>query len=264
MGALLAGSDNGNCLPGDICHLVKRWNHRAQIGLRSDWNNYLNGDIEFLFEHVGGIGHPLTEVESCDHVMDDWHLPTQVSVCHAKRAIIEATGKIRNLGDDVIATKRCVVARWDGKPVLIDGVEIMDQIEKFIPSRITMRLQVNKRLVEAKGDPIGQSILYGFLKPCPCFAEGKLDISLLPAGGSKGGNDVPVSVIQGGPEVMRDIRRDVYSLTYDGLVFFGPRGAVTGLCVCFDNIRERSLFLEKFIKLVDVFRGPVDLGHCAI
>lgn len=38
---------------GDINQLVKRWNHRAKEDGTSDRENYINGDIKFLFKYSG-------------------------------------------------------------------------------------------------------------------------------------------------------------------------------------------------------------------
>jgi hypothetical protein len=48
------------------------------------------------------------------------------------------------------------------------------------------------------------------------------------------------------------------SFVYDGSVLFGERGALSGLCIGFKDIREGTLLCEKLDKLSDVFRGPLD------
>ena len=58
---------------------------------------------------------------------------------------------------------------------------------------------------------------------------------------------------------MNDFAAQESRLGYDGFVLFGERGALSGLCVCFDDVGEGRAFAEEFVKLDDAFRGPINL-----
>ena len=82
--------------------------------------------------------------------------------------------------------------------------------------------------------------------------------------GASRGHNFPISVVEGGTEIVNDISADQSRRIYDGLVLFGEKGALSGFCIGFENESERSLYAEKFVKLSDVFRGPINLEKCAV
>lgn len=72
---------------------------------------------------------------------------------------LKVLGKIRDLRCEIFAGKTRVIPRWDQQPVLIKDIQFINEIEKFVPSRITMGPQVNERFEESSGDMVGQSPL---------------------------------------------------------------------------------------------------------
>lgn len=247
---------------GDANELVQRWNHWSKLSMRSDRENYIDGNIQLSFEYMPSPSLRLPQRDECRNGQRD--LPNYIPVAIANVHNVDKSGEVRDLGADGIPSKPCVICHWDGKPMLVESVKLVDQVEEFVPSRFTMGLQVDKRLEEACGNPLGQSILYGFLKPCSGFTKRELNVPLFPGTIGKWRDYLPISVVERGSEIVHDIGSDVGCFCYDGFVLFGSRGAVAGLCICFNNIREGSFFTEEFIKLVDVFRGPLDFREGAI
>jgi hypothetical protein len=245
---------------GNINELVKRWNHRAKVNRTRDRENYINEDIKFLFEYSGFgnlRGAPLTPIHGRNS-------PLYVPVVLAEAAIDKSSWEVGDLFDKHLGGKPCVISGWDKKLVLIENVKLMDEREKFIPSWLTMGLQIEKGLMEGWRDPIGESRLYGFIKPCLGFAKWELQVPPFFVRGGDRGHDFPVGVIKSGAEIVNNIATNKRCPVYDGFVSFCEGGALSTLCVCFENVGERALFLEQCIQLVDVFRGPMNLEHCAI
>lgn len=108
------------------------------------------------------------------------------------------------------------------------------------------------------GDSVAQSALYGFVEPCGGFAEGELYPLSLAVVLRERRDYFPVRVVEGGPEIVYDISTDKRGLFYDGFVLLGKRGALTGFQICFEDIRERSLFAEQVIQFSNMFRGPIN------
>lgn len=249
--------NGGGC---NVNHLVKRWNHRARIDITSDSENYTNGDIKFLFEYSSFRNPRLPTLRT----IHGRNAPCYVPVILAESTIDNAARKVGNLFDEHLRGKPCVVSGWDKKLVLVDDVELVDEREKFIPSRLRMGLQVEKGLIEGWRDPIGESLLYGFIKPCLGFAVGELDALSFPFSSGPGGGDYPIGMIESGTKIVNNVADDKCGPVNNGFVSFSERGAVSSICICFENIRERATFLEQCAQLVDVFRGPMNLEQCAI
>ena len=77
-------------------------------------------------------------------------------------------------------------------------------------------------------------------------------------------HDFPIRVIESGAEVVNNIPTNKCGPVYDGLVSFCEGGALSSLCICFENVGERALFQEQYAQLVDVFRGPMNLEACTV
>lgn len=240
-------SHHVNSDPCDINQLVERWNNWARIALCADYENYLNGNRKFLFEwHASGNA-------GIDTPND---IPIVLAESHSAH---EAGREVGDLSLKRFGGNPCVVARWNEQSMLVNGVHGIDQTEKFVSSKITIGLQVHHRLEESGGHPIGESVLYGFVKPCLGFAEGELHSSFLLRGLGKRRNDLPVRMIERGLKVVDGISGNQSRLVYDGFVLFGVGGALTGLVICCDDVDEGSFIAEEFVQLKDVFRGPIDL-----
>lgn len=258
-------SSNGN-LKSSISHntdsrldyvneLVKSWNHRSKVSTTCDRENYINGDIKFLFEYAGRGNFQLPTLLS----VYGRDVPTYVSMVLAEVAIDQTGRKIRNLFSDNITGKPCIISGWDQKLVLVDDVELVEEREKFVPTRLTVGFQVENGLIEGWGDPIGESLLYSFIKPCLGFAKGELQKLPFIFSGGERRNDVPISVVESGAEVVNNISANKCGSIYNRFISFCKSGALSDLCICFENIGERTSFIEQYVQLVDVFRGPINL-----
>jgi len=244
----------------DINQLVKRWNDRAMIDITCDRENYVNGNIKFLFEYSGFRDTRRATLRAIHRR----NVPRNVPVILAEATINKPSREVWNLLDKRFGGKPCVVSGWDKKLVLVEDVELVDERDKFIPSRLSMGFQVEKGLIEGWRDPIGESLLYGFIKPCLGFAVGELDILPFPVSGGDRRDNYPVGVIESGTEIVNNVAANKRCPVNDGFVSFSEGGALSSICICFENVGERALFLEQCIQLVDVFRGPMNLEHRAI
>lgn len=170
--------DSGTC---DINQLVKRWNNKAMIDITCDRENYVNGNIKFLFEYSG-----LRDMRRATlRAIHRQNVPRDVPVILAEATINKSSREVWNLFDKRFGGNPCVVSGWDKKLVLVEDVELVNEREKFIPSRLSMGFQVENGLIEGWRDPIGESLLYGFIKPCLGFAVGELDILPFPFSGGE-------------------------------------------------------------------------------
>lgn len=120
---------------GDINQLVKRWNYRAMIDVASDRENYVNGDIKFLFEY-SGFRNSRRPTLSTIHRRN---VPRYVPIVLAEATIDKTARKVGDLFDKHLRGNPCVVSSWDKKLVLIEDVEFVDEREIFIPARLTKR-----------------------------------------------------------------------------------------------------------------------------
>ena len=249
----LGCSKQSNRLSGDIDHLVQHWNHRSRVMSRPDRENYLNGDIEFLFDYA--VDAPInTESEAWDST----HRPSNIPFVLAER-IHTVHRKIGDLLPDDIAGQRYVVCRWNQEPVFVNDVHLMDEIEELVPARLTVGLQSLKCLEEGWRDPIGHSLLNSSIKPCGGFTKGKLYLSLLFGVSYSGGDNIPVSMVESSPEIVNSVTTDDSHFIYDGFVLFRKRGMLAGFCVALKDVGEGPFFLKEGVYFNDVFRGPINL-----
>jgi hypothetical protein len=240
---------------GDIDQIVKRWNDRAKTSCSSDWENYLNGNVQFLFQYaVVAPGLP-----SSVGAVTRAKIPNAIAYIHAEVEIDQATGKIRDLPPQHVTGNSGVISRWNQQLMFVENIKFVDEVEHFVPSRFTVRFQVEKGLKEGWGNPVGESVLHGFIKPCGAFGKRELNSPPLPISGREGRNNLPVGMIQRASQIVESVAAHECDRVYDGWVLFGVRGALAGLYVCFEDVAEGGRFADKFIKLQDVFRGPINL-----
>lgn len=136
----------------NINELMKRWNHRAKIDRTSDCENYINGDIQFLFEYSGFRnlrGTPLSPIHRRNK-------PHYVPVVLAEATIDKSWWEIRDLFDKHLGGKPRVISGWDKKLVLVEDIKLVDERQKFVPTRLAMGFQVEKGLIEGWRDPVGE------------------------------------------------------------------------------------------------------------
>ncbi|RYG95760.1 MAG: hypothetical protein EON58_13510 [Alphaproteobacteria bacterium] len=212
--------------------------------------NYLHGDINLLFEY---------SCEGGDTPYFRGQGPHDISVALAEIAVQrEVSGEVWNLSAEHICRQSFVVARWNERAVLVDSILVVEEVEQLVPSRLTIWPQVHNEGKELWGNPVGQSVLYGFLKPCSRLAKRELDVVSPSTVRSERRDDFPISVIESRPQSVQCVRRDEGCLFHDGFVLFSSRGAIAGLYVRFDHVEEGALFAQKFVKLIDVFSGPIN------
>ena len=239
----------------DVDKLVEGWNHWATVVGLSDYENYINGHIKFLFEYVCRRRSNNTNLASVDVT----RAPNKVPIVLAEVDAARPSGKIRDLMSDGFAGKASVISHWGQKSVLFHAVHSINEIERFVPSRFSIGFEADDSFKKTLAHPVGQSILHGFTKPVRAFAERELDGAVFPWAGGEGGHDFPVGMVESHSEAMDSFSADEGSTVYDGFVLFGERGALSGLCVCFEDVGEGGLFAEQFVKLRDVFRSPINL-----
>jgi hypothetical protein len=238
-----------------IRHSVERWNDRAVKAGRSDWENYVNGDIDLFFEFTGvrNSGIASSVAKHRRHGPDN--VPTRLTYVRADQA---TKGKVGDLSQQNLAGKPGVICRWNQQHVLVDDIEAMDHIEICVPARFAVGFKFPKRLNKNVRYSTCQSVRYGFVKPLCRSTEWKLNSVALPVILDELRNNIPIGVIQRGPEIMDSVPTDKRRKFNNGFVLFGIGGAVAGVCISFEDIRERSLFTEQCVQFVDVFRGPLD------
>lgn len=129
--------------------------------------------------------------------------------------------------------------------MLVENVELVDEREIYIPAKLTVRLQIEKELIKGWRDPIGESRLYGFIKPYLGFTEGELQPPSFLISIGKRRHDFPIGVIESRAKVVDGITTNDCCSVYDGFVSFGEGGTLSSLCICFEHVDERSLLLKQ-------------------
>lgn len=235
---------------------LKRWDQWQGRACRSDLENYVDGHVQFFF-HYTTHGQSW-EARAGQH--GRVHGPSDVaSIAAEGHDAQQADGQVGDQVPEAVNFKTFVVCRRHERPVLIGRVPIMEQIEQFVPALFSMRPQAEDEGVELWGNPVCESIFYGFLKPFRSFGKRELDVLAAPLIGSHGGNDFPVGIIQSGPESLKRVSSNDRGFIHHGFVLFGVGGSLTGFCVGFEDVLEGAAFAEQFVELTDVFRGPVNL-----
>jgi hypothetical protein len=227
-------------------HLVESGNDWCRTSQLSDRENYLNGKIQFRFEYVPNHTERVSK--------PPYHVPS----VHAHCAALEDGREVRNLLSKHSAIDTFVVTYWGEKPMLLRDIELVDQIEKLIPSRFSVWLERDECVEKSTTDLVGQSILYGFCKPCPRGGKGELNRLLLARPGSEGGYNIPISMVERRPKVLDGFADQQSAFINNGFVAFSERGAVAGAMIGFENVLEGALFAENVVKLRDAFRCPTE------
>jgi hypothetical protein len=247
-GKSLQDRENVSC---DIADSVQRWNNWTSIVSRSDRENYINGHCEFFFEYVSGTGDQLSDPFS-SHI-DTPCGPLKIPFVHAHRATRDEERKIWNLLLDNNGIDSFVVTHWGEITMPLRDRCDLDQIQKFVPSRLSVGLEVNDRIEKLLTDEVCESVLYGFVKSSRIFAKRELDLFSIFCGNERA-NDLPVSEIESGANVAERISRRDSKSVYNGFVLFGENEALAGMCISTNDVRERFLFANNCVYLRDVFR----------
>lgn len=220
----------------DINHAVERFNQRAAVIQRSDFENYINGDIKFAVEY-GGRDH-LTEAKR----VAGGQVPNYITATRANCDIFKfkPRWKIRDLLSEYMGVQFSVVCYWGGKSILARVVDLIDEPEKFVPS-LFVWLEgdhtVGKYLPNAKGI----SLLKGFLKRVFILNERIVE---------------PASF---GTEAMNSFSANHRYFVHNGFIPFSEGGAPEGICLCFNTVNEGRRFSDKFRNFSDFFRCPTYL-----
>ncbi len=238
-----------------ISHFVERGNNRFRISQLTDYQKYINGYIKFFFEYTQGWRFYYTDSSFINFNIIPGYIPAAL----AESAINDTTREVGNLPLNYFTGNPCVVSYWGREPMLVDIAEFMNDIEIFVPSIIAVGFQVDNCIYKGSTDETGTSILYGFGKRCTIFTKGKLDISLPFFVRNERRNNFPIGIVKGTPEIMNCISTNNDNSIYDGIVSFSKGGALSGLCICFKNIREGAFFMDYFGKIRDVFRSSIKL-----
>lgn len=239
-----------------FCHidqLVERGNQWAAKVGRTDCENYIDGDIKFSFEHEIGRSDNLAELAS-------WNVaerPANIAVVTADSYVADKAGSIGQLLSEQVSGHLSVICRWGQRPVFVGNVELINEIEQAVPSRFTVRFEADNCVEELCANPLGESVRYGFLKPCRSFAERELDLPKGTLFRDVGRDNGPPGMVKGHSDVVSGIASDQCRAVYDGFVLFSERGALAGYCVCLNDISERAFFTEELAKFRDAFRSSL-------
>lgn len=243
----------------DIDKLVERWNRKHETTVGSAFKGYVNGDIDLLFEYSAARDSPYYPVvqakrlnmpRSIDTILAK---PNSGIVRHPKKKIWDRlSSNISHAHLNEVADRdKCCVLSW-----VVEGTH---EVEKIVPSRFTVGLEVNDGISELWTNLVGQSIMGRFLKPCSGFREWELNIPFFSGSGSEGADYGGICVVNGVSEVLNGVTAPQRKAIYDGFVAFGIGGSPSGLCICLKDVTEGSIFSEHFVNISDVFRGPINL-----
>ena len=241
---------------------MERGNELLRRARTSDLENYVNGYVKLVFEY-SAQGKPGKTETGFNGVVER---PDDVTMVLAEASVYDAFGEIGDLSPYYFAGKFFVVACWDEVPMLVDSISVVKEVQHFVASRLTMGPQLDQVVEELGRYSLGQSARYGCVKPCRSFGEGELDFFALPVRGGEGRDAVPVGVVESRSETVECVTGNDGRFIRDGFVLFGVSGALPSVGVCFNDVTERPFIVKKLVKLVDVFRGPIDfqvgvLGH---
>jgi hypothetical protein len=266
-GGVLGGSyglpHDGDCLDDEIKHLVERgnnwWKLYNDVFVKGDWNEYINGNIEYSFEFVGS--DLIAQLPGRDVIVCPLYCRL---LGHRDTAAPSFPGIIGVNCFEPFKGMCALVYRWEQKLVFVDDVELMDQGEHYVASEITVGCKLSDCTIEPHSGVMGQSLLNGSVKTIFCGTEGELNGPSFPVGGAERRDYLPVGMIEGGPKIMDNVTAKKGNDVHSGFVLFTPKGALSGLCICFKDKHERSRFAEKLVKIKDVFRGLTSLQNCAV
>lgn len=168
-------------------------------------------------------------------------------------------GEMGDLVTDHCAGDRFVFTGWNGQPVLIKGVQRMNEVKKFVPSLFSIRLQGCYYLKEPITDLVCSSIFGRSFKFLSVLGERELDALKPSFTLSERGGDIEVGVVKGRAEIVDSVSDDCQTVVYDEYVCFGFDDTLVGYAVRFKNVKEGRAFDENVGKLSDMLRGPFNL-----
>lgn len=245
-----------DCLASRINQFVERGNHWVRSLRRSDLQNYSNGEIQFAFEYVcAGDKGDAEVIPGSDRRVDPSYPPGKSIEPHSP----VYHRPIWNRGDQPFFGDLCVVYRWDQEPVFVRVVGLNNNREKFISSSFAMKAQCSHGTIEPCSASMGVSILKGFMKSICLAGEGELDRSSLLIARAMRRDDLPIGMIETGPNIVNDVPANQGRFVHNGFVIFDEKETLSGFGICFNNPDERSLFVKEFVKFADVFRCPINL-----
>ncbi len=249
-----------DCLARRIDQCVERWNDWSHRSQRTDAENYVKGNIKFALEYVarGRLdGSELFEGYCTAEI------PTHYAVCE-RRIFSESERKIGDEVSDYIARQPHLFIRWDKQLVLVEDIHFMDQEQKLIPSRITVWPQSAQGAIKTCPGIMGEATLDGGVQPVCFFAERELQFSAFGVAGATRGHDLPIGMAKRRTDIVDGVSRHQACFVYDGFVSFRKDGAFFGVGTGFKDEDERSRLAKKFVKIRNVFSGPINLEKCAI
>jgi hypothetical protein len=236
-------AEKGDCLADKINQLVERANDWIKFESRrvSDIENYLDGRLKFTFENGQRRRH-----KGADGLV--WGRP----VCPlehdtTKNAVACVQRKIWYLGSEDRVVERCMFFRWNEQAMLVRVVSFPYEEEQFVPTKfiLSMRFERPHGAIEAGSCSLGISMMKGFEKFIRLAGEGELDAASFLVGIAMRRDDFPVNMIKGSAKIVDGISTNNCNIGYYGFVCFDKKGSLSGLCVCSDEVNERSFFCSK-------------------
>jgi hypothetical protein len=94
--------------------------------------NYIDGDIDFFFEQVSTWGHYGPKKFG----VYASHSPNRIAMEATESRTGDGEWEVGNLTPDSIAGEVFVICHWGERAVLIVHVELVDEIQKAVPSSI--------------------------------------------------------------------------------------------------------------------------------
>src|SRR5690606_13729346 len=134
--------------------------------------------------------------------------PSHITAISAKRAVHKTGGEVAQQRTDLLAGYPCVVCGWDKQLMLVDHVEIVNENEVVVPSRI--RMELLQREPDIFGGPVYLSVIEGALDVLrrAGLGYGELNPLSVPVSENVRGDELPDSMVQCGPEVVNGIADD--------------------------------------------------------
>lgn len=227
-----------------------RWHSKA---IASDFDNYVDGNIDLLFEYTS---------EGRDCVAQVWgysvQRPLHVANTPLHLNVPAEVGEIWNLRPQQVEGYASIVSYWGQPSMFVGNVDLINDCQHAVPSFFVVGQQAHDRLEEPVANSVGQPILYGFLKPVAGLRERELHRSTFLRACREWQHNLSIGEVEGGTKVVRGVSDDDGCAIYSGVVFFGEGGALAGIQISFDEISEGACFIEKCVKLCDAFRCPIN------
>ena len=259
--------------PSRIDKCVQQGNDWLERQARSEFQNYINGNENFALEFICRGRDERSELISGKIVS---HIPFETPIGHRK--VVQSVWKIGDKLSDHCGQTSCVISYGYKEPMFVENIQFVDEIKHLVPTTFAIGLKSSQRIAEFCPNMLGHSLLNFIVKPCCFFAERELDFPSFPIKGlnssrplpNASGNslfvvdNLPKGMIEGASEIVNDVSNDQGHCVRDGFILFGVSGSFAGIYIRFNDVAERSRFAEEFVKLIDVFRGPINLERCAV